>query len=137
MVYSNLYARLHSARQAAGAALRAVWNLRPARWYFLIVAVLQLAAWLQAVYIYRHLAGDSLVRHYNVDFGIDLIGDPSEIFIYPSYGLAVFIINLGLAALGRERQDFRVFTHLLLAAAVVFALFLNVALFFIYLINFR
>jgi hypothetical protein len=137
MVYSNLYARLHAARQATGAALRAVWNLRPARWYFLIIGLLQFSAWLQAAYIYRHLAGDVLVQHYSVDFGIDLVGDPSQIFLYPVYGLAVFIINFGLAALGRERPDFRIFVHLLLAAALIFALFLNIALLFIYLINFR
>jgi len=137
MVYSNLYARLHGARQEAAVALRGVWNFRPARWYLALTAALQIFAWLQAAYIYRHLAGDLLVRHYNVDFGIDLVGNPEHIFVYPLYGLAIIILNLSLAAAGRDRADFRIFTHLLLAAAALFSLALAVALFFIYLINFR
>jgi len=137
MVYSNLYARLHSVAQETGLSLRALWGLRPAPWYFLSAGILQVLAWWQAVYIYRNLAGDLLVRHYNVDFGIDLVGDPKEIFIYPAYGLLVIMINVGIAALFRDRQDFRIFANLLLTAVIIFSLFLNTALFFIYLINFR
>jgi len=137
MVYSNFYARFHAARQKVGVVFRAVGNLRSTRWYLAAISVLQLLAWLQAFYIYRNLAGALLVRHYNVDLGIDLVGDASQIFYYPLFALGIFALNFVIAAQSREHRNFKIFTQLLLAAALVFTLLINVTLFFVYLINFR
>ena len=136
MDYSNLYARLYAWRQKAAAAFGAVWRFLPSRFYFLAVLLAQALAWLQASLIFRNLSGDLLVLHYNVDFGVDLVGPPAQIFIYPFFGLAIFLINLILAASLHRHKNFRVFVHLLLGAAVIFALFLNLTFWFIYLINF-
>ncbi|NCO00143.1 hypothetical protein GW920_03415 [Candidatus Falkowbacteria bacterium] len=137
MVYSNFYACFHTARQKVGVVFRSVGNLRVARWYLAAASALQLLAWVQALYIYRNLAGALLVRHYNVDLGIDLVGDAGQIFYYPLFALVVLILNFVVAALNREHRNFRIFVQLLLAAALVFTLLINVTLFFVYLINFR
>lgn len=137
MAYSNFYARFYSFGQEAAAALKAVWNFTASRFYFLAVGLLQLVGWWQVFYIYRHLSGNLLVLHYNVDFGIDLVGPPTDIFIYPIFGLGVFILNLLVAASLHRRRDFHIFVHFLLAAAVVFGGCLALALFFIYMINFK
>lgn len=136
MVYSNFYARVYTARRTIAGALAAVWRWRPSRVYLLIIGLLQIIAWLEAIFIYRHLTGEVLVLHYNVDFGIDLVGAPAHIFIYPVFGLVVLAGNFFLGASFHRHKDFRIFLHLLLSAATLFSLFLNLALMFIYLINF-
>jgi len=137
MAYSNFYDHFYVIRKKVAVALAAVWHLPANRLYFLAAGLAHLAAWLEAIFIYRQLAGDLLVLHYNVDFGIDLVGAGAAIFIYPLFGLGIFILNLALAAVWHAHKDFRTFAHLLLGAAVIFGLFLNLVLLFIYLINFR
>jgi hypothetical protein len=137
MAYSNFYDHFYVIRKQTSSALAAVWRFPSSRLYFLIIGLLQLAAWLEAIFIYRQLSGDLVVLHYNVDFGIDLVGTPTRIFIYPFFGLGIFLLNLGLAAALNTQRDFRIFIHLLLSAALIFGLFLNLALLFVYLINFR
>jgi hypothetical protein len=137
MAYSNFYAKLYTAGKKVGVALSAVWHFVPSRLYFLIVALLQIAAWSQAGFIYRHLSGDLLILHYNVDTGIDLVGNPAHIFIYPLFGLGIFVLNLILTAALYRREDWRIFNHLLLSVAALFGFFLNLVLLSIYLINFR
>lgn len=137
MAYSNLYAKFYNMRERSASALAAVWRFYPSRYYFIALAISQIVAWFQASFIYRHLSGDFLVLHYNVDFGIDLVGSPWKIFIYPLYGLGLFIVNLIVTAAFNRHKDFRVFAHFLLTAAVIFCLSLNLALLFVYLINFK
>lgn len=137
MAYSNLYANFYNLRERSALAFVAVWRFFPSRYYFIFLAISHLVAWLQASFIYRHLTGDFLVLHYNIDFGIDLVGPPGRIFIYPLYGLGVFILNLIVVATFNHHKDFRIFAHFLLMAALIFCLTLNLALFFVYLINFK
>lgn len=137
MAYSNFYGWFYVIRQQIGAALLAVWNLSFGRYYLVALILAQIIAWLESVFIYRNLSGDLLILHYNVDFGVDLVGMPARIFTYPLIGLGVIALNLALAAASHNQKDFRAFVHFLLAAALVFGLFLNLALLFVYLINFR
>jgi hypothetical protein len=137
MAYSNFYGRFYAVCSRAGSALEAVWYFLPSRWYFAGAALLQAIAWFEAFFIYRNLADNLLVLHYNVDFGIDLVGAPSQIFWYPLLGLGILALNTALAAAWHQHKDFRTFVHFLLAAAILFGLFLNLVLLFIYLINFR
>jgi len=137
MVYSNLYARFYSFCQEARAAFAALWRFIPSRFYLGIAALFQLLAWWQAFFIYKHLSGKILVLHYNIDFGINLLGSPAKIFVYPLYGLAVFALNWVLAAALNRQRHFRLFTNFLLTAALLFLFFISLALMFVYLINFR
>lgn len=137
MAYLNLYVRFYSFRQEAGAALRALWRLSSSRFHLVALVLIQAVSWFQAVFIYKHLSGELLVLHYNIDFGIDLVGAPWRIFLYPLCGLGIFLLNwLAAASLHRQAQ-FRLFANLLLTAAILFAVFVALALMFIYLINFR
>jgi hypothetical protein len=137
MVYFNFYEHFYNWKKNLSLAFKALWHFRPSRFYLSFFVILQGIAWWQAIYIFRHLSGNILVLHYNVNFGIDLVGNPSQIFFYPLYGLGIFLINLIIAMLSHRRFDFHTFVHLLLATALLFALFLNLALMFIYLINFK
>ncbi len=137
MAYSSLYANFFSVCQRTGSAVASLWRFSPTRFYLLAILLLQALAWWGAFFIYRNLAGDILVLHYNVDFGIDLIGTPQRIFFYPMFGLGITLLNLAGAAFFTRHKDFRIFAHLLMAASVNFGLILSFALFFIYFINFK
>lgn len=137
MAYSKFYDNFYAWRQEVRAAFLAIWRFRPSRFYGLGFLFLQLTAWLQTYFIYRDLSGDLLVLHYNVDFGIDLVDNPISIFTYPFFGLIIFFLNLVIVAALRKHRDFHVYLHLLLSAALIFGAFLNLVLFFVYLINFR
>lgn len=136
MSYSNFYARLHAGSQQGSTALGAIWRFYPSRFYLPAILFWQILAWWQAWFIYHNLTGDLLVLHYNVDFGVDLVGDPYRIFLYPLFGLVVWFLALVLAAVFSRQRDFRIIAHLLLGGATVFGLLLSLALFSIYLINF-
>lgn len=137
MAYSNFYANFYSFCQEIKAAGAALWRFKPSRFYLGVAVLLQAADWWQAIFIFKHLSGELLVLHYNIDFGIDLIGEPRRIFLYPLFGLGIFALNWIIAAALRRRQYFRLFAQLLLTAALLFSLFVSLALMFIYLINFR
>ncbi len=137
MVYSNLYVRFYSFCQEIRVALAALWRFVPSRFYLGLAGLFQILAWLQAVFIYKHLSGELLVLHYNIDFGIDLVGAPWHIFLYPLYGLGILAFNWIMAAVLHRRQYFRLFANILLTAAELFLMFISLALMFIYLINFR
>ena len=137
MASLNLYVRFYSFRQEAEAALRALWHLSSSRLQVVAIVLLQALGWFQAIFIYKHLSGELLVLHYNIDFGIDLVGAPWRIFLYPLCGLGIFLLNWLVAASLHRQPQFRLFANLLLAAAIIFAIFVSLALMFIYLINFR
>lgn len=137
MAYSNLYANFYSFSQEVRAAFAALWRFVPSRFFLGAAILLQAACWLQAIFIYKHLSGDLLVLHYNIDFGIDLVGPPWHIFIYPVYGLGVFLLNWTIAAALYRRQYFRLFADILLSAAILFSVLAGLAMMFVYLINFR
>lgn len=137
MAYSNLYARFYSFSQEVAVAFSTLKRFRASRFYFGAAIIFQVSAWLQAFYIYRHLSGELLVLHYNVNFGIDLVGAPGRIFLYPVYGLAVIVLNSVMVAALYRRHYFKLFAHLLLSAALLFSALACLALMFIYLINFR
>jgi len=137
MAYSNFYARFYAICQRAGRALAAIWHFLPSRWYLSFIALFQIFAWSQAWSIRRNLTGNLLVLHYNVNFGTDLVGAPQKIFLYPLFGLGIFLLNLIILTAVRRHRDWRLLVHILLGAAAVFGLLLSLVLLSIYLINFR
>jgi|GEM_PF-267735 len=137
MSYSNFYARFYTASQRWGSALAATWRLTSSRWYLLAFLVFQLIAWWQTIFIFRSLTGDFLVLHYNISLGVDLVGEPQRIFLYPIFGLIIALINFFILLILQFHKNFLIFANLLLGSAVFFNFLLNLALFSIYLVNFR
>ena len=137
MAYSNYYARISMALSGIKSSFGTVFRFAPSLIYSGLIIIFQALAWFQAWYIKHNLSGDILVLHYNVDFGIDLVGDPRQIYLFPLLGLGIYLLNLIILASLYKDKNFKIFTHLLLGAAVLFALFLVLALLSVYLINFR
>lgn len=137
MAYSNIYARVYTAVQESFQGLVKLWQITAVRAYFIALVVFQALVWFQAINIYRHVKGNLLILHYNIDFGVDLIGEPKKIFYYPLAGLALALFNILLSVLLRQRRDFKPLLHMLMLAAIVCSIFLSLALLSVYTVNFR
>ena len=137
MAYSNFYAKIYTVLNKIKNAFAAIFRYKSSYFYLGLIVFWQLAAWFQAWFILKNLSGDVLVLHYNVDFGIDLVGNPSQIYSYPWLGIGVFLLNLIILAILHKNKNFKILTHFLLGSAAAFGLFLSIALLSVYLINFR
>ncbi len=137
MAYSNFYARFYASLDKSKAAFNTIFHYKPTWFYLAFVVFWQIIAWFQAWFVSRNLSGNILVLHYNVDFGIDLVGSPIRIYLFPVFGLGVFLINFLILTFLTKDKNFKIFTHFLLAAAAILGLFLSIALLAVYLINFR
>jgi len=107
------------------------------RLYFIFLLGINLLIWLAAYFINASVSQDLVVLHYNIDFGVDLIGSVKRVYIIPLLGLIIILVNAVLIFIFSRRQDFKFFSHLLLTASLVVNLFLLISLGSIYLINFR
>ena len=89
-------------------------------WLFLIIRIQPSAAWIPL--------------HYNVNFGIDFLGPWLYIFLFPSAGFAVIVLNLILALSFQIKEV--LLTRLLVWSAVIVQLFIILSLFFLALNSF-
>ncbi len=104
------------------------------RMYLIVIIGLILLNWLFVYIININVSQDLVVLHYNVDFGVNLIGSVKQVYIIPLMGLIVFIINLVLSVFVNKQDKF--FTHLLLGATMLVNVFLFIAISSVYLVNF-
>ena len=106
------------------------------RFYIIVLIGFNLFIWLLTYIININVSQDLVVLHYNVDFGVDLIGSVKRLFIMPLLGLIIILINIMLLAGLSRHEDFKFIAHLLFVASLMANLFLFVALASIYLANF-
>ncbi|MDI3496213.1 MAG: hypothetical protein PWQ35_234 [Patescibacteria group bacterium] len=137
MAYSGLYARFYDSLQKIGHFFARAVKFAPAKFYLGGIFLLQILAWWQAINIKHKSASDWLVLHYNIDFGVDLLGTEQKIFLFPLFGLLIFILNFLITTLTLHRQESKVLAHLLYASGLFFNVFLNLALFSLFLFNFQ
>lgn len=107
------------------------------RIYLVLLLAGNLVLWLATYYINVSVSQSLVVLHYNVDFGIDLIGEVKKVFIIPAFSLIIIFVNIFLLFNFLRRKDFKFISHLLLASGLIVNLFLFIALVSIYLVNFR
>lgn len=105
------------------------------RLYILLLLALNIINWLLAYYVNNNVSQDLVVLHYNVNLGVNLIGNVRDIYVIPTLGLSFIVINF-LLLLNIYRQS-RFLIHLLLGFSLLINLFLIASTISIYLINFR
>lgn len=76
-----------------------------------------------------------IVLHYNVYFGVDMIGNYRLVFLLPAIGLVLFLINFFLSRHFYGHKE-RIASYLLLMAALMVELCLFVASLSIIIINY-
>ena len=119
-----------------GEATAAAWDWTFVRTLLIMGLIFNALNWLGSWFIYRNLAQDSTVLHYNVNFGIDLIGSRAEIFINPLLGLIFFLLDFILILLLYKNKHFKFLAHVLLNTALVVNIVLLLAGLSVYIINF-
>ncbi|MFA5163113.1 MAG: hypothetical protein WC441_01135 [Patescibacteria group bacterium] len=137
LYFSKVYNYLADFRVNFKKSFKLVFAPKIFKLYLILTLVWQILAWYISVYVYRNLSGRLLILHYNVDFGTDLIGAPIRVFGGPLFALLIFLVNAVFALSLNRRQAASFLNHLLIAGAMVLNLFVLIALFTIYLSNFR
>ena len=105
------------------------------RVYLLGLFSLNIINWLLAYYVNKNVSQTLVVLHYNVNLGVNLIGNVRDIYIIPTLGLAFIIINFFLILNIYRRSKFLI--HLLLGFSLLINLSLIASTISIYLVNFR
>ncbi len=105
------------------------------RIYLSIILIINAIDWLSVYFINKNLSQKLVILHYNVNLGVNLIGDASKIYIVPLLGLIFILINFIL--LINIHQQGKIIIHLLMSSAILANVFLLIATATIYLINFR
>lgn len=137
MAYLQFYGRFYNWRQRAAFVVAAYWRYLPNRWYLFIALGMQIALWFSAYRMYNVTLGDELfVYHYSVDFGIDAIGKPSDVFRVPLISFAVLLVNEAVAVFSARREHFHFLAHAFGLAAILAQALGALALMSLYLINF-
>jgi len=105
------------------------------RIYLLSLFCLNGINWFLAYYVNKNVSQDLVVLHYNVNLGVDLIGNVRQIYVIPTLGLAFIAINF-LLLLNVYRRN-RFIIHLLFGFSLLINVLLIASTISIYLINFR
>lgn len=134
---SKIYNFIYSNYQGFVGVLSHLLGFLSIKIYLSLSLVLNIVAWVLTILFRRQLTQSLIILHFNVDFGVDLIGDAGRIFIMPAIGLAIILVNFLILLLFSKSDHFNFLMHLLLASAVLANLFLLIALGPIYYINFR
>jgi hypothetical protein len=105
--------------------------------YLAVLALQNISIWVFIWLFARRIGGSLAILHFTVDFGIDLVGDASKLFMIPILGLFVSVLNFLLLFVFLKNKNFKLIAHLLLATAFMVNVFLSLALGPIYWMNFR
>ncbi|HWQ60580.1 MAG TPA: hypothetical protein VN420_05565 [Candidatus Fimivivens sp.] len=82
-----------------------------------VTGTLLLASFLIVYFFLFRTDNEVIVLHYNVYFGIDIIGNPGQAFLIPGVPLLFFLLDLGLAWRFYASRE-RVAAHILLFSAL-------------------
>ncbi len=134
--FIKIYDQLHISLFKLKLLLKDVFSFLFVRVYFIILLLLNLALWYLAFFMYRKSNQDVAILHYNVDFGIDLIGNKINFFVIPLLSLIFIIANLIVLLLLVKKKDFKFWSHFLLSFLLLFHCFLLMSVISTYLINF-
>ena len=115
--------------------LRALFVDRLVRLLLLASFVINAALWAASILLARALGDGLAVLHYNVVFGIDLIGNSNQMYLMPLVALVIIILYGLLAWYVLYRRE-RVAVVVLIAAALLCNCYALIALYFSYLANF-
>jgi hypothetical protein len=131
----------HLSKHKISESIAYLFNFFYIRMYLIIIAGIVLLNWLFVYIININVSQDLVVLHYNVDFGVNLIGNVKQIYIIPLLGTIMFSVNL-ILLIFTFRLNHRItsagkfFAHSLLGVTLLVNLLLLLALILIYLINF-
>ncbi|MDA3839572.1 MAG: hypothetical protein PF572_00645 [Patescibacteria group bacterium] len=108
--------------------------------YFVFFIAVNGINWLFSYYIFSNILPETrelIALHYNVEFGVNLIGNANNIFILPSLGLLIIVINFSLLLSIYKLKNSKFLGNFLLLPALISNVYLLIGLVSIYLANFK
>ena len=133
----KLVDNLYLLKQKIVESLGALFGIFFFRVYFILAALINLFCWFFVFLIRSRIATDSAILHYNIDFGVNLIGTSNQLFTIPLLGLLILLMNSAAARIIIKRKVDKFLLHFLGGSAGIANFFLLIALSFLYLINSR
>jgi len=118
-------------------ATKTIWGLSFVRVYLLVAAVINILDWVGSWLLYRAMGPNLTVLHYNVDFGIDLVGQRQKLFLNPTIGLTFIFLDFLFLLVWTKQKNLNLVSHILLVTAALVNALLLLSLLAVYLINFR
>lgn len=103
-------------------------------WLVILSLAINLSEWI-ILKVFIKPVDFPIILHYNVYFGVDMVGNYKSVFLIPLIGLALFLVNF-LLSLYFYRSKERIASYLLLMAALMIQLSLLVAALSIIIINY-
>lgn len=133
--WHKLLNSLHLGREQLAEAVLSLVSYVFVRIYLFFLLALNAVNWLWAYYVNQHVSQNLIVLHYNVNLGVNLIGQARDIYIIPTLGLAFIVINFFLLLNVYRKSKFLI--HLLFGFSLLINIFLIASTIAIYLVNFR
>lgn len=100
-----------------------------------LMSILVSAIIFSLLYLFIGTSGDSIILHYNVYFGVDLVGSWREVYLVPLVGFLFFVVNFVLAHYFFYKKE-RILSHLLMLTALMIQLGMAVASASIIMVNY-
>jgi hypothetical protein len=110
------------------------WKNRVVVWLLALGFVANLANWI-ILAVFIKISGSTIILHYNVYFGVDVMDRPGWVFILPGVGLTLLLINNFLAMYFYANKE-RIASYVLLSAAFMAQLALQIAALSVIIINY-
>jgi len=105
------------------------------RYALLTLAVLNAANWVALAVFINASRSCSIILHYNVYFGVDLVGEWWQAYLAPAAATALILLNIFLAWKFYGKKE-RVASYVLLLASVIIQLSSAIAVISVILINY-
>ena len=135
--FSRLYNYFYLVKTSLWDYLRTFFSFFHIKLHCFFILLANLAAWFSVYYINRHVSQDLVVLHYNVDFGVNLIGSAKQLYTLPLIGTIVFLVNIIISIIFVRQDNFKFISQVLLITVLFTHFFLLTAIASLYLINFR
>lgn len=104
------------------------------QWVLIGSVTVNFADWLSVAFFIRPV-DFPIILHYNVYFGVDIIGDWWQVYLMPLIGLLILLANAILGYLFYQRKE-RIVAHLLMLATFVIQLAISIAVAGLLLMNY-
>lgn len=133
---TSLFNFFYQTKQKTASVVRSLLGYSYVRLYLAGIASLLIVNWLSAYYIYISSSESPIIAlHYNIDFGVNFIGNARQIYAMPALGTIIGAANLVLLLFFYNKNRF--LSHLFSAASLFVNIILFISTFLIYLVNFR
>jgi hypothetical protein len=137
LTISDIFSHIYFLKKNFLRSVSFLFDFFHVRILIIILIGLNLLIWFLALFVNYNVSQSLIVLHYNIDFGVDLIGEAKRLYIIPLLGLVIILINKILLMTLFKNEHFRFISYLLLLSALFVNFILLTALSIIYLINFR